>query len=59
MSAFKPNMRYHNKQTDYAKTVTVVMQQFRNTEPMNHCQIQMKIILFEVHNNSYIIVFKL
>ena len=53
MSTFKPNMRYHNnKKTHFVNMVTVVVQQFKNTEPMNHCHIKMKIILCEVHNNT-------
>jgi hypothetical protein len=37
MSIMKPNMRYHNKKTHFVNMVTVVVQQFKNTEPMNHC----------------------
>jgi len=36
MSTVKPNMRYHNKKTHFVNMVTVLVQQFKNTEPMNH-----------------------
>jgi hypothetical protein len=54
-TTFKPNMRYHNAPTQkkkFVNMVTVVVQQFKNTEPMNHCQIKIKIILCDVHNNT-------